>query len=314
MSFALEVKEELSRLNIEAYGERYAVLEAILKNAFEVNLLGLGRVKLIYASRSNTLTRFVIKLVTSFHHVDYELYQRQIMRFDKPMLFYVEIANGAELFVEEFSLLTDNPGRKKEILESQLEKSAYLRGTFIAKGSVNDPETSNYHLEFNLNNDAEAIFIQTILNSYNYNARITKRRDNYVVYVKEIEAICDILRIMGAKETVFTLENKMITRGLKSQTKRQINFDIANQSKTNEAAKNELRYIRYLEYYYPLEKLDPKLLMLMKVRKENPEASLNELCQILLDVYGEKVTKSGLNHRFRKLKEIALDYQKRRQE
>lgn len=165
-----------------------------------------------------------------------------------------------------------------------------------------------------MNNDNEAVFIQTILNSYNYNARITKRRDNYVVYVKEIEAICDILRIIGAKETVFNLEDKIITRGLKSQTKRQINFDIANQSKTNEAAKNELRYIRYLEYYYPLEKLDPKLLLLMKVRKENPEASLNELCQILLERYDEKVTKSGLNHRFRKLKEIAIDYQKRRQD
>lgn len=145
MSFALDVKEELSRVNVDNYNERFAVLEAILKNGFEYNLLGLGKIKLIYSSRSNTLTRYVIKLLTSFHKVPYELYQRQIMRFDKPILFFVELSEGTDVFVEEFNLLNDSQARKKEILSNEIEKACYLRGTFIAKGSVNDPDTSNYH-------------------------------------------------------------------------------------------------------------------------------------------------------------------------
>lgn len=312
MSYALEVKEELSRIEFDTSEESFAALEAIFKNGFTLSFQGSNRFKLEFSSRSNAIIRFLIKQINSFHHTKYELYQRQIMRFDKPVLYYLEIKDEAEIFIEEFNMLKDSRARKTEILDSDELKKAYLRGAFIAKGSINDPETSNYHLELSLNNDNEAIFIQSIINSYNYNARIIKRREHYVVYLKEIDSICDILRLMGAKNTVFRLEEAMINRKVKHDVKRQVNFELANQDKTNEASRNELRYIKYLEYYYPLENLDPKLLLVMKVRKENPYASLTELSDIIYKIYDERLSKSCLAHRFRKLKEIAIDYQNRR--
>lgn len=312
MSYTLEVKEELARVPLNTSMERFASLEAILRSAFEINYSGFKRIKLVFSARSNAITRYVIKLITSFHDTKYELYQKQIMRFDKPTLFYLEINEDSELFVEDFNLLDDNQERKAEILDSDIERIAYLRACFIACGSVNDPSSSSYHLEFSLADNKEAMFIQSLLNHYDFNARLVKRRDKYVVYVKEVRTIADILRVMGAVEVTFKLEENQIRKQLKTQTIRKINFDIANQGKTNDAARQELRYIRYLEYYYPLEQLDPKLLMVMKVRKDNPEASLNELVEILKEKYEEKISKSGLNHRFRKLKEIALDFQKRR--
>ena len=107
-------------------------------------------------------------------------------------------------------------------------------------------------------------------------------------------------------------ENIVIKRGLAADVNRLLNIDVANQQKTNNAAKEQLKYIKYIEMNFQLEKLDPKLLMVMKVRKENPEASLNELVNIINEIYEENITKSGLNHRLRKLKELALDFDSRK--
>ena len=240
--------------------------------------------------------------------------QKQIMRFDKPNLYVLEINDSADLLVEEFALIHGDEELKKEIYSEDLLKKAYLRASFITSGSVNDPKTSNYHLEWALNSDNEALFIQSMVNSYNFNARISKRKDKYVIYIKERDAICDLLRIIGVSKEVFNMEEIIIKRNMITSTKRKINFDIANQSKTNEASKNFMRYIKYLETYYPLDKLDSKLRLIMEVRKNNLEASLTELCHILEKDYNEKITKSGLNHRLRKIKEIAVNYQKKRQE
>jgi DNA-binding protein WhiA len=104
-------------------------------------------------------------------------------------------------------------------------------------------------------------------------------------------------------------ENTIITKEIKATAKRTINLDVANQNKTNKAALEQLKYIEYIEYNYPLEKLDSKLLMVMKVRLDNKEASLTELLDIIHEEYDPYLTKSGLNHRFRKLKEMALELQ-----
>ena len=108
-------------------------------------------------------------------------------------------------------------------------------------------------------------------------------------------------------------ENIVIKRSLAADVNRLLNIDVANQQKTNNAAKEQLKYIKYIEMNFQLEKLDPKLLMVMKVRKDNPEASLNELVEIINEIYEDNITKSGLNHRFRKLKELALDFEARKQ-
>jgi DNA-binding protein WhiA len=141
--------------------------------------------------------------------------------------------------------------------------------------------------------------------SYGLNAKIVKRRNDFVIYLKDIEEISDFLRIIGATKTVFDIDNLVIKREYSANIQRQMNAEIANEMKTLSAAKKQIKYIHTIEYNYPLEKLDPKILLVMKVRLENAEASFNELIEILNNKYGEKITKSGLNHRFIKIKELA---------
>ncbi len=102
-------------------------------------------------------------------------------------------------------------------------------------------------------------------------------------------------------------EHVIITKEIKANVKRTINLDIANQDKTNASSLEQMKYIKYLEYNYPLERLDSKILMVMKIRKDYPEHSLTQLLDIIHDEYDPKLTKSGLNHRFRKIKEMAKE-------
>ena len=177
---------------------------------------------------------------------------------------------------------------------------------------MNDPNTSNYHLEITTDKEVEALFLQRLMNQYNINARITKRRNHLIVYIKGKDYIVEFLRRIGANVTMNEFENAIIKRELSANANRVINIEVANQQKTNRSAVEQMRVITFLEHNYPLEKLDPKLLMIMKVRKEHPEASLNELVDVINQIYNDQITKSGLNHRFRRLKEIALDYKARR--
>jgi DNA-binding protein WhiA len=146
------------------------------------------------------------------------------------------------------------------------------------------------------------------MNHFDLNAKITRRRDNYVIYMKALESIKDFLRIIGSIQSAFKLEEAQIERELHSNVQRKLNIEVANDSKALKSAQEQLKYIRYIEYNYPLENIDSKLLMVMKVRKEYPEHSLSQLLDIIHDNYDDKLTKSGLNHRLRKLKEIALEH------
>ena len=184
----------------------------------------------------------------------------------------------------------------------------------MARGSVNDPAKSDYHLEIATRSNDEAIYIQHLMNLYDLNAKLSKRRNDLIIYIKEVSKIADFLRIIGISQMVFKFEEIQIQREFKNDLNRKVNSEIANEIKTLSAAKAQLLNIQYLEYNYPLEKMDPKILLIMKVRKDNPEASFKELLDILNNYYGEKITKSGLNHRFIKIKEMVeeLKTQKKR--
>ncbi|UKI51180.1 MAG: DNA-binding protein WhiA [Clostridium sp.] len=120
------------------------------------------------------------------------------------------------------------------------------------------------------------------------------------LYIKDVNLICDFFKnYWSNRKCFFQIEDAVIKREIHQTVSRNLNCELANETKTFQAAKEQMAYIQYLEYNYPLDKLDPKLLLIMKVRKEHMEASFNELLEILeKNEYGEEMTKSGLNHRF----------------
>lgn len=311
MSYSFDVKEDILKFNTHP-SQHLVELQALLRFSGEIIIS--KPLRLVFTSTNMQIIRYYIKLIKNFYtDVEYDITSRQQQKLNKQTFYSCTITNCAKTIIEDLGILDPVPYNKEEIMDDQNLIIAYLRGAFLAKGSINDPITSNYHLEITTTKESEALFIQRLMNQYEINARIAKRRNNLIIYIKEKDSIIDFSRRLGANVTMNEFENIVIKRGLAADVNRLLNIDVANQQKTNNAAKEQLKYIKYIEMNFQLDKLDPKLLMVMKVRKENPESSLNELVDIINEVYEDNITKSGLNHRLRKLKELALDFESRKQ-
>lgn len=311
MSFALTVKEELCNVANEETLDDFVELEAMLRFGSEVSMSNRG-LKLSFSSTSLSILRHFLALLKKFYAVKTQMESRVIKQFEQKTTYTLYLEEDADIICESFNLLTNNKHSKEEILSKENAIKAYLRGAFICKGSVNNPNSGNYHLEIKSTDEEEIVFIQRLMNTFEMNAKICKRRNHLLVYIKDINLICDMLRIMGATNTVYEIESEVIKREVSHSISRNLNCELANETKSFQASKEQMKYIHYLEHNYPLDRLDPKLLLIMKVRKEHLEYSFNELLDVLKDEYGEVMTKSGLNHRFRKLKQIAVEYQKSR--
>ena len=184
----------------------------------------------------------------------------------------------------------------------------YLRGVFLSSGSINDPKTSRYHLEFLINNSEEVVFIQKLLNSYSLNAKLLSRDKGFMLYIKEADKISDFLRIIGASKAVLYYEEVRVFRDAKNKTNRLNNCEQANMDRVLQTAMEQLNYIKILEDNLAVELLDDKTKEALEYRKRYQEASLKELSEIISLETGKKITKSGLNHRFRKIKDLALRF------
>lgn len=310
MSFSFDVKEDIIKLNMDS-SSHLIELESWLRLAGEIYL---KPIRLVFSSTNLHIIRYYVSILkTLYSNTSFEIASKQQQKLNRKTIYSCIIETTAETMIEDLNLLEPISIRKEEILHNSILTLAYLRGAFLAKGSVNAPNTSNYHLEISVDKEIEALFIQRLMNVFNLNARIVKRRNHLIIYIKEKDRIVEFLRRIGANVTMNEFENAIIKRELSANVNRTMNTDVANQQKTNRSSIEQMEYITYLEYNYPLERLDSKLLLVMKMRKENPEASLNELVEIINKKYNENITKSGLNHRFRKIKEIALDFKERKE-
>lgn len=186
------------------------------------------------------------------------------------------------------------------LLKKDCCRRAFLRGSFLSLGSMSDPEKS-YHMEFVCSEEMQAIQLIRIIETFGIDAKITQRKHHFVVYIKEGEAIVDLLNIMGAHRSLMDLENLRIVKEVRNNVNRRVNCETANLSKTVNAAGRQLEDIIFLRDYYGLHKLPEHLREMAEVRLEHEDASLKELGEYL----DPPVGKSGVNHRLRKLSELA---------
>jgi DNA-binding protein WhiA len=302
MSFASLCKEELMKKKRNLIENKALILGMILSGA------KIEEDQFVFSSTSETISKYFVFLLRRVYKYETEVVEDKIQS-NKFLHTFTVSCSGAMNIMEELEV--NNFGEfKKQIEESDNLAAAYLCGAFLARGSVNDPETSEYHFEITLDNPKNATFVQHVMNTRNFNAKIIKRRNRLVLYLKEAEKIVDIIRFIGATNQAFLYKDLRIERDFNNSINRIINCEVANEQKTIQAAREQLKYIKYLEYNYPLEKIDPKILTVMKVRQDNPEASLVELMEILETEYGQKISKPGLSHRFAKIKELALEHNK----
>lgn len=306
MTFARSVKEELIRLNL-IKDEKLAELSALLHIQSEIEITSEG-IFINFESTSLPTTRHFVKLIKDLYKAEVELYTKQ-GTFNKKVTI-VKVTTQTQNIISEHSLLQENIYEYNLIIKTREQKQAYLRGAFLASGSINDPIKPNYHFEIYTNSKVEAIFIQSLLNEFNLNAKLAKRRSGLIVYIKEAEAISEFLKIVGAYESVFSYENSRIQRDFNNAINRLMNIEIANEKKTLKASNQQLIHIRFIKQYKDITMIDSKLQEVIKLREENPEASLNELCDVYQQETGNTLSKSGLNHRFTKIKEMAYEIAK----
>ncbi len=189
---------------------------------------------------------------------------------------------------------------KNAIVQAVCCKRAYIRGAFIAAGSMSDPNKS-YHFEIVCNNPEQAAYLRDLINSFELDAKVVRRKKSYIVYLKEGSQIVDILNVMEADVALMELENVRIMKEMRNSVNRKVNCETANISKTVSAAVRQMEDITYIRDTIGFDHLSEGLRDVAETRLANPEATLQELGELLETPVG----KSGVNHRLRKLSEIA---------
>ncbi len=193
------------------------------------------------------------------------------------------------------------------LLKNDCCRRAFLRGSFLCIGSMSNPAKS-YHMEYVCGSRTQAQQIADIIGTFRIDAKITKRKHHFVVYIKEGEAIVDLLNIMGAHISLMNLENLRIVKEVRSSVNRRVNCETANISKTINAASRQMEDILYLRDHYGLDRLPEHLKEMAQVRLEHEDAPLKELGEYL----DPPVGKSGVNHRLRRLTELAEELRDKR--
>jgi len=300
LSFAKRVKEELVQIQ-PSKEEALAEFSAMIELGTELAIS--ERVKTLWFKSNNpTVARRFLGLLKGLYKVENTLLTKKQGNFKKGYQIQLGVQEAISDIMVEHSLFGEND-KVDLLIQNEETIKAYLRGAFLTTGSVNDPKTSEYHLEIYSENKDSILRIQRLMNEFGLNAKITKRRNGLICYLKDVTSIEDFLRIIGASDTVFEYEDIRIKRDFNNSINRVLNCEIANEKKTIQAANIQMKYIDYIEK--SRVKVDYKILQAMEIRKENPDASLNELVEYFEEKYKEKITKSGLSHRFSKLKEIA---------
>ena len=203
-------------------------------------------------------------------------------------------------------------GIAKHLIEYDCCKRAYLRGAFLAGGSVNNPETSSYHFEICTLDEEHAEDLKDLLNVFDLNARVLQRKKGYITYIKEAEKISDFLRAIEAYNAVLNFEDVRIFRDIRNSENRLNNCEIANETKTIAAAKRQIDNIELIDFVYGINSLPERLQYVARLRLEFPEENLTYLSEVATQ-RGMKLTKSGINHRMRKLTEMAEEIRENQQ-
>ncbi len=302
MSFAGEVKQELLEQTGKSRHCQLAELAALFSSFGQVVIGEDGDYTIKFATENLTVWKKCYILVKKAFHIVPDLSIRGHHQF----LLYILDDEDALAFMKEIQVLDSTRLAAEPLIRRQCCKRAFLRGIFLACGSVTDPH-SRYHLELAVGSRDRAIRIQEIIGVFELEAKIIERKSGYVVYMKEGAAIVDFLNITGAHVALMEFENVRILKEMRNSINRQVNCETANIKKTVSAASRQTEDIRFIHDTIGFGNLSENLSQIARVRLENPEVTLKELGEKLDPPIG----KSGVNHRLRKLSEIAEELRKK---
>lgn len=294
MSFTAEVKNEIINNELSDVALISRLSSIISNSVIEENVR-------ILTENAN-IARYIFDKFKDIFKINAKVVVRSGYNYNKNYIYILEFDD---------KVLLDRLGIGKNkipenfIIDDDEMKKAYISGAFLMSGSINDPKKSQYHLELLFDNKEYALFFMNLLNSYYLNSKYLKRDNKYMVYIKESEKISDLLRIINTSNALFYYEDYRIYRDHKNMANRLNNCEQANVDKMIQAATNQINEIKLIRDNGCFELLDDKLKEVCVYRERYPESSLQELSEIISLETNNYITKSGLNHRLKKISEFA---------
>lgn len=299
MTYTTKVKEEIVKNELNENEKicelsGYIRFSAVIKDNITITL------------ENASVTRRIYKLFKEIFNIQSKITIRNQKRFRIKQIYIIEVNDKVD-YILKFLNVMDN---HKKILPNEFfltdneEKIAYLRGAFLASGTINDPASSGYHLEIVTDMNREAIYLTKLFQDLKINAKNLKRNSKYMVYIKNAEVISDIIRMFKATNSYFYFEDIRIYRDHKNMVNRLNNCEIANQEKTINTGLRQIEEIKYLKDNDLYSLLDDTTKIVLEYREKYPEASLKELADIISMETDYVIGKSGVNHHFIKIKNL----------
>ncbi|GGE36586.1 putative sporulation transcription regulator WhiA [Pullulanibacillus camelliae] len=302
MSFAAETKKELTQLEVDGCCAK-AELAALIRMNGSISIIN-KRLSLDMSTENAAIARRVYTLIKSVYHYVAEVLVRKKMRLKKNNVYIVRLNEHAQEMLEDLKIVNHQLMFTREIspeiIKDECCQRAYLRGAFLAGGSLNHPESS-YHLEIFSSYEEHIRSLSQLMNRYHLKAKVLPRKNGFVLYMKEGERITEFLNIIGAHQALLYFEDIRIVKDMRNSVNRLVNCETANLNKTVTAAMKQVENIRLIDKEIGIDQLPKKLREIAELRIKNPDVTLKELGELTDEV----ISKSGINHRFRKISNIA---------
>ena len=315
MSFSSKVKEELSK---ECNSPRHCCIAetaAIISMCGKVIFDEKDHVRIEIHTENVTVARKYFTLLKKTYNINTDVSIRHSSGLNKNRSYILSVNDDETArkilmtcrLMKPFGVIEEDFSISDSlIIQRECCKRAFIRGAFLAAGSVSDP-VKTYHFEIVCLSEAKAKQLQMIMETFNINARVIKRRKYFVVYVKDSSQVVDLLNIMGAYNALMDMENVRIVKDMRNNVNRKVNCETANINKTVSAAVKQIEDIRLIQMSSAFDELPESLQEMAELRVRYPEATLAELGQLL----DTPVGKSGVNHRLKKISLFADELRER---
>lgn len=304
MSFASETKKELTTIETSGCCTK-AELSALIRMNGSLSFSNRQLVVNIQTENA-AIARRIYVLIKRNYEAQVELLVRKKMRLKKNNVYIVRLKEKAKHILEDLGIVEDGFAFVYQISDRITAKDccrrAYLRGAFLAGGSVNNPETSSYHLEVFSMYEEHNEALCSLMNTFGLNAKTLERKKGFITYLKEAEKISDFFSITGAHSALMRFEDVRIVRDMRNSVNRLVNCETANLNKTIGAALRQVENIKFIDQTVGLGILPDRLREIAELRVLHQDVTLKELGEM---VSGSAISKSGINHRLRKIDEIA---------
>lgn len=304
MSFSSDVKKEITQQPADGSAAKCALCALLLIRADLI--LNRDGMNLSFETQNAATVKYIFQILKNLYDPMMQLSVIKKMNMKKN-IYRIQVFSGVQEILEDLTLYRPAgiaPVPSYKLLRSEKNARGFLQGCFLASGSVNHPKTTNYHLELAFPTQQLAAAAMRLMERFGMEAKMIERKENWLVYLKAGDKIADFLRLLGCTQTLFDFEDTRIQRDLFNQITRLDNCELANEMKTQQAATRQLEWIASIESCPSLH-VPEKVRHVMEARKQNPDASTNELCDAVYLLYGEVISKSGMKHRMNKIKELA---------